>query len=60
MKRWTAYLALPDAPLGRVDEEIDVDAETEAEARLKVEMLLPEYEPGLRITDIVERFGLYL
>lgn len=57
-KRYTLYCA---SPRGDILEEIDVDA-TDREIALELgELVLSaDYESGLRVVAIEERFGLYL
>lgn len=43
-----------------IDEEIDIDAANEIQARnIAEELLKTDYEPGGKIIEIQERFGLY-
>lgn len=73
LRRFTAFVFYPDDPasnaldvdaLGTVDgidEEIDVNATTEEQARLvALAALVRDYEPGGRIVEIEERHGWYL
>ena len=57
-RRYTAFLRDED---GRIGEEIDVDAISEAWAEQLAEHLMREmYQGGLSIDHTQERFGLYL
>jgi hypothetical protein len=61
-KRYTAYLQFANDLTSEVYvEEIDVDARSLDEARrLAQEVLDRDYDGGLVIGPVVERFGLYM
>jgi len=55
IRRWTALCAYVDTPRGTYDEEVDVDARNESEARRKAQALLDDpatYRPGLRVRRV--------
>jgi hypothetical protein len=59
-RTWTAYLIF-DPESDQYEEEIDVRAANVTEARKVVEAALKkDYDAGLTIGEIEERFGLYL
>lgn len=57
MKRYTVFTAFEGEPC----EEIDLDAKTSHSAkRLAQHVLDNDYQDGLEITSVEERFGLYM
>lgn len=55
MKRYTAYLSMPETPRGHYDEEIDVVASGPTEAKRLAQEVAddPEkYEPGMKVRRV--------